>query len=125
MRYLIIEFNDNDFGQALVELGRYLTNYEFNRGKKLSYIIGNIDSDGRLSDTIGLLFRSMLCLHCQRFDLYGRVNYNYISLAERYKRFMEDDYFNIKARIDDKDIDEWNNGESLVIDIEKNTFKVI
>ncbi|APC46068.1 hypothetical protein HYP06_gp036 [Vibrio phage vB_VspP_pVa5] len=119
MSFLVINFGDNDFYNALSGLAEHVIQ---DVGEEA---IKAMDKDGSLDDRLTEMFRCMCVLHQTRWDMYA----NYGTPAEEAKRaalYLSGDYYQIKdAKIVESHDYEWNNSETLIVDLTNSQWNVV
>ncbi|AUR89031.1 hypothetical protein NVP1121O_003 [Vibrio phage 1.121.O._10N.286.46.C4] len=111
-KFLVINFGDNDFYNSLKALGEWVLE-EIDEDT-----IAHMIEEGSVNDILTQMFRNMLCLHQQSFDMYKDFG-NKDEVLSCCKDYMESDYFileDAKISLVEEWVPEWNNSEVLVVD---------
>lgn len=107
---LKIEFGDNDFGCSLLALGDVIIEHIPLKSILLMY------GEGALDEILTELFRACCCINQHRFDMYGYHGKKQI--LDDMSEYKTRDYFKItNATLHDNFEVEWDNGETLVVDM--------
>ncbi|CAL9954670.1 hypothetical protein VPHF99_0002 [Vibrio phage F99] len=110
-KFLIVRLGDNDFYNSLQALGKWIL--EEIDEDTVTYMI----EEGSMGEILTQMFRSMLCLQQQRFDMYKNYG-NKEEVFTACRHYMEDNYYNIKneniSLVSDW-VPEWENSEVLVV----------
>lgn len=119
MSLLVIAFGDNDFYCALSALAEHI-NQDVGEDA-----IKAMDKDGSLNDRLTEMFRCMCVLHQTRWDMYA----DYGSPEEEAKsaaQYTTGDYYQImNAQVVESHSHEWDNSETLIVDLSNKQWNVV
>jgi len=116
---LVVRFGDNDFHTSLRALGEYLLQTVG------IIVVKEMHGHNELNEVLTVLFKHHLSLYQHRFDMY--VDYSSkTALLEKVSNYQLNDYFNItNTALKETYEDEYDNGETLVVDFDNDEVHIV
>ncbi|AUG88403.1 hypothetical protein PQC39_gp039 [Vibrio phage Vp_R1] len=112
MSALVITFGDNDFGCSLMKLGDWVLEQGITKE-----VIEEMIKRKELNPILTKAFRSMCVLEQNRFDMYVRWESKGETLSEM-DNYLNGDYYQItNAKLVEDYTLEWDNSETLIVDL--------
>ncbi|WPH64700.1 hypothetical protein [Vibrio phage vB_VpaP_SJSY21] len=120
MSSLVIKFGDNDFGCSLLKLGEWVLEEGLT-----AEVLNQMSKRGEINEILTRAFRSCCILYQNRFDMYVNWERDGETISDM-DRYAKGDYYKItNARVVNEYPLDWENGETLVVDLTNKQVHVI